>query len=374
MKIMISGGHLTPALAFIDYAQKQQNVELVFIGREFSQMKTKQPSVEHQEVTKRGVKFIPFHSGKLHQPNFFDFLRQLIAFFQGLGTAHQIIRSERPDLFLSFGGYLAVPIALTAKMHGIPVVTHEQTRAAGVANRLIALFATKVAISYPESQADFPSSKTVLTGNPIRPVLMQTTKRPEWLPAKLPKPLLYITGGSQGSELINRLTSKLLPQLTQEWVVIHQCGKTSATMNAANMLNEHRSALPPQQQTNYFIREWVSEEELAWIYHHVQLIISRAGGNTVQEITFIAKPAIFIPLAFAHRDEQRKNAESLVQTGSAMMLLQQDATPENLLALIQTCQKNYDKLGQAAKENAHLVIKDADHRLFDLITTILTKQ
>jgi UDP-N-acetylglucosamine--N-acetylmuramyl-(pentapeptide) pyrophosphoryl-undecaprenol N-acetylglucosamine transferase len=140
MKVLISGGHFTPALAFLDYALQQNDVEVVFVGREFTQVKSQQPSVEKEEVLRRKVKFIPFHSGKMSRPNIVELLGQFVQLLGGVVHAFQIINQEKPDVFVSFGSYIAVPLAFAAWVKRVPVVTHEQTRTAGVATKIIKFF------------------------------------------------------------------------------------------------------------------------------------------------------------------------------------------------------------------------------------------
>jgi UDP-N-acetylglucosamine--N-acetylmuramyl-(pentapeptide) pyrophosphoryl-undecaprenol N-acetylglucosamine transferase len=375
MKILISGGHLTPALAFCEYALQYKEVQVVFVGRQFSQSSQKQESVEKTEVEKRGIKFVPFESGKLNKPHAADLFHQFIHGIKGCIAARKIFNEEKPDVFLSFGGYLAVPLTIVAWTKRIPVLTHEQTRAPGVANRLIAHFARKIAISYPETAASFPKNKTVLTGNPVRADLITDhSKKPSWLPEYIPQAILYVTGGSQGSQLINQLISQLLPQLTEEWFIIHQCGKPTQTTNYLQDLELKKKSLTTDQQKNYFVQEWIGEQDLAWIFKHMKLTISRAGANTVQEISLAGKPAIFIPLLYAHHDEQWKNAEAVVKTGAALLLHQKDATPEALFQAIQTSLRQYTELSAQAKQNQELYPKDGAQRLYELVSQVAQNQ
>ena len=108
--------------------------------------------------------------------------------------------------------------------------------------------------------------------------------------------------------MINRTVSFSVEQLLKKFIVVHQCGGTS-TNHYLEELNDVREKLPKELQKRYFIRQWVSEEEVAWIFQHAELVVSRSGANTVQEIVYNKVPAIFIPLPFAHNDEQTKNAK-----------------------------------------------------------------
>jgi UDP-N-acetylglucosamine--N-acetylmuramyl-(pentapeptide) pyrophosphoryl-undecaprenol N-acetylglucosamine transferase len=364
MKILISGGHLTPALAFIDYVRAHGNDEIVFAGRKFAQFKTLQPTQEQSEVEKRGVKFIEFHAGKFSQ----DFLKEIYTFGRSLSAASQIVSQEKPDVFLSFGGYLAVPLAISCFLARVPIVTHEQTRTAGLANTLIGWLAKKVAISYPDTAHHFSSKKVVLTGNPIRPMLFgKAAKHPEWLPIHPHLPILCVTGGSQGSLFINQLIAETLPQLTKEWCVIHQSGASTPEINYGQFLAEAKHALPEKQQHNYFFREWLSENDLGWIYKWAAVFLSRAGANTVQEITLAAKPAFFIPLPIARHREQHKNAAVVVADGAAISIDQEKLTPEVFFGELHVLkQKYYSMLKHARTRREHFIL-DAEEKLYAVL-------
>jgi len=372
MKILISGGHLTPALSFIDFVQKNHQDEVVFVGRKYSQTDLQQKSVEREEVTKRKVKFISFDSGKLILTDPMNLLHQLFKVFTSFFTALRIFSKEKPDLFLSFGGYLAVPLAVAARVKGVPIVTHEQTAAPGSANKFIAKFANRVATSFPETAAQFPVKKVVLTGNPIRQTIW-TAKvvKPEWAEKPSQRPLLYITGGSQGSRAINSVIQKMLPQLLEEWDIIHQCGKANTLVNYVKELSESKAALPEELQSRYTIREqWITEEELAWVYSQAWAMISRAGANTVQEVLRAQIPTIFVPLAHTHHDEQVKNAQSLALKSAAIVLLQNDLDESHLAACLNDLKKNHTSLKSHLKELSAQMPWNADALLYGVVKDV----
>ncbi len=374
MKILLSGGHLTPALAFIDYVQlSHKKDKLIFVGRLFNKAGEEQESQEKTEVERRNVPFIPFSSGKLHNRNTLQQLQQVLIFGVSLFTAYRIISREKPTVFLSFGGYLAVPLAFICSWKKIPIVTHEQTRSAGVANKTIAKMAQKVAISFEETKALFPLGKVVVTGNPIRKKVLQPgAKQPQWFTPSARKPILYITGGSQGAKFINLLVKEVLEDILKSWIVIHQCGAPIHEMNYKRELELKRQTLPLTVQENYFVREWVSEDELRWIYEEATAIISRAGANTVQEIIFAAKPALFIPLPKSHEDEQYKNALAVVDAGSAVMMSQEHATSITFLANLEELYAKRQKLRKNAEEYRQRFSLNADEKLYDVVQSVAT--
>ncbi len=369
MKILLTGGHLTPALALIDYLKVHlPEAELVFVGREYAQS-NRQKAHERTEVQERNVPFFPIHSGKLGFANPVQLIGQSFRIIAATITSFVILLKLKPDICVSFGSYLAVPVTLAAWVLRIPVLTHEQTKTAGFANRVIGLMAKKIAIAYPESVPFFPRKKTLLTGNLVRErVLTQSNTKPEWITNKTVLPILYITGGSQGSEIINSTISQSLKRLLKGWCIIHQCGNPSAHRDYAAELRLSAAQLPSSLQQRYYVREWISDSDLAWIYTHATAIISRAGANSVEEIALRGIPAILIPLPFSLRDEQLHNALALSEKGQAMLLPQKDLNPETLLLTI----SQLTKKSRSIKESLSDYVSDSKTAL-PTVTKLITE-
>lgn len=372
MKILVSGGHLTPALAFIEYAKQFPENQIVFVGRVFAQAETKQTSHEEDEVKAIGVRFVALESGKMPTYLSKNFFAETSKILSGISRAFAIIRQEKPDVFVSFGGYLAVPLAIASYFQHIPIVTHEQTHTAGMANKLIAMFAQKVAVSYPETAQYFPAKKTIVTGNPLRKTVLATVQavRPAFLQKFPNKPILYVTGGSQGSLFINDLIARSLLELTEHWFVIHQCGNSTEVTNYLQELTNAKDHLPPDQQQDYTVTEWLTEQDQAWIYTHTMGVVARAGANTVQELMRLGKPAIFIPLMHARDNEQLKNAQMMASAGAAIILEQPETTPEKFLETMENFYQRYDLLRENAQKLQSKVILDADQKLYEIVATL----
>lgn len=367
MKILITGGHLTPALAFIDHLlKKHPKVGIEFVGRKFSQQKTGQLAIEAAAMQKRELRFyelsVPKQPGWLPWQLIGFSYQYLTAFFRSL----KIIHTSKPTVLLTFGGYLALPMSLAAFLLRVPIITHEQTTTAGRANRLIGRFAKAVAISFESSRTQFPRDKTTLTGTPIRDnLLSKDLPKPTWLKNAPAKPLLYITGGNQGSYLLNTLVEQVLRQLTRDYVVIHACGRATTTANYQDQLCQARLSLPKTHQDRYYVREWIKSEELSWILHHSQLALSRAGANTIQELIHAKLPAILVPLPFAFHNEQQQNAKLMSEAGGAIVVAQKDLTPEKLLSTIKAISKTH----KAMRRKLELIDlpTNANAKLYSLI-------
>jgi UDP-N-acetylglucosamine--N-acetylmuramyl-(pentapeptide) pyrophosphoryl-undecaprenol N-acetylglucosamine transferase len=374
MKIAITGGHLTPALAFIEYVQKTApKVEFIFIGREFSQSNKSQKAREAIEVAAFKVPFADLDVPRFTHRNPLNVLIDAVRYPFSIAQALQLVMRHRPTILVSFGGYLAVPVAIACWLTRIPVITHEQTVVGGSANQFIAKFSKYVALSFPESKKYFAGSKTKVVGNPIRNSLFGSSpERPNWIATQPTKPILFVTGGNQGSYFINTTIGHILPQLTRKYVVIHACGTSTTQLNYKAELQSITKKLSANQQHNYYVRDWISQDELAWILQHTALAVSRSGANTVQELILNQIPAIFVPLPFAKNDEQHRNAQMVVKTGGAEIIAQNNLTPELLLETINKKMAIHKAL--KAKIATISLPTDGAAKLFNLVESVSNPQ
>lgn len=366
MKILLSGAHLTPALAMIDFIQANHpEHELLFVGRLYSQEKLAQKAIEKEEVTKRKVKFIPFSAGKFVNYSFLAKIGTFLTFPKTVKQAREILVKEKIDLFLSFGSYLAVPFAIAAKSLGIAVVTHEQTVVMGKANQFITTIADKVAISYQETSRYLKRKDFVLTGNPIRARLFaKDLQKPSWLPAKTAK-ILLVMGGNQGSFVINDLIRVNLSTLLENYVVIHQCGRANKLKNSFEELTQYRNTLKENLKEKYFIKEWIDDKDLFWIYQHAHFAISRSGANAVLELSLAPLPAILIPLPNTYHNEQLANALAMQKINGALILQQEHLSSTALLDSIVYLEKNYKEMRLSLAKNQ--LYQDANAKLYQLL-------
>ncbi len=354
MKILITGGHITPALALADKLLTKKNVEIVFVGRKYTSSED-DVSLEYKELTKRGVRFIHLHTGRLTRVASIKSFKSVMKILPGFYKSLLILRSEKPDVVLSFGGYIALPIALTASFLKIPVYTHEQTAIPGLTNKVIAKFCKKIFISFAESARYFAVKKTILTGNPVRESIFAELHKPFDIPKG--KPVLYITGGSLGSHSINYHIEHILEQLLENYVVIHQTGNVSEYKDFER-LQQKRQSLPTDLQKNYFLMEHTFEEDLGYILSHTDLVSSRSGANTFFELIALQKPAILIPLPWCANGEQQRHAELFAEAGVGKIFDQSDSSDslksliEMMMDDIEVYKSNFHKLKSLYKTDA----------------------
>jgi UDP-N-acetylglucosamine--N-acetylmuramyl-(pentapeptide) pyrophosphoryl-undecaprenol N-acetylglucosamine transferase len=371
IKILITGGHLTPAIAVIEQLKKDRQWEVVFIGRKYTRLGRRVLSYEVNEIPKLKVKFIAIPAGKITR--YFS-IKSIISVLQipiGFISAFWHIFILKPDILLLFGGYVAVPVAFAGKLLGIPIVTHEQTVTKGLANTVIEKFSKKIAVSWQESQ-DKRNKKIVLTGNPIRDVIIKGPGKK--VPIRLDKvPLIYITGGSQGSKSLNKLVAGSLAFLTEKYTVVHQCG-TGKRGSGYRMLNIVRQNLPSSKKEGYLVRKWFSDEEVSWLLRNADLVISRAGANIITELALIGKKALLIPLPKSARDEQYKNALMLKESGTAEILTEDKITSDYLLNTVESMLKKSDSYESNYSKVKELVNVDAARKLIDLTRKVYEEE
>ena len=305
-----TGGHVTPNLALIPRLQAD-GWEIHYIGAA--------NSIEQQLISAvPGVKFYRVSVGKLRRyfdpKNFSDPFRVI----KGVAQATRIIRRIKPDVVFSKGGFVSVPVVYGAHFNHVPVVTHESDLTPGLANKLCLPFASAQCCTFPEA-VKYAKGKGVYTGTPLRPEIFEGDRerglKTFGLNANLP--VLMVVGGSSGAQAINECVREALPQLTQGFQVLHLCGRGNLSDRLAG-------------SKNYVQVEYL-DREMADAYACADVLISRAGSNSLCEILALKKPALLIPYPMgASRGDQILNAESFEKRGLSRVMQQDQMTAETL--------------------------------------------
>ena len=372
MRILITGGgtggHVSPAVAVIAALRARSAaegwpLELRYLGS--------QDGAERRIIAALGVPYAAVATGKLRRYFSWRTPLDLARIPLGVLQAAWHVARFRPAVIFSTGGYVCVPPILAGWLLRVPAITHEQTARSGLANRIAARFARVVAISVPESAAEFPPGKTVLTGNPIRPELQQggdpARARAHWrLEPDLP--VVYVTGGVLGAHAINTAVIAALPDLLAAAAVVHQVGE-GPEGSGADLRAATAAAAGPLAGARYRPVAFVGPE-LADLYALVALVVGRAGAGTVNELAALGKPAILIPLPGASADEQTANARRLAAAGAAVLLPQADATPARLAGLVTGLLADPPALARMAAAGPALAHPGAAPALVDLILRV----
>ncbi len=321
-----TGGHLFPLIAVTKKIKEKLGPEaqFLYIGSG--------APMERQVMQAEGIPAKFVFSGKMRRyfsfQNFIDIFKVPIGFLQSLW----ILLWYMPEVIFSKGGYVAVPVVLAARIYRIPVMIHESDSIPGTANKFLAKYATRIAVAYPEAQAYFPSEKTALLGNPVREGALGGNPLMfiKQLGFTESKKTLLVIGGSQGSEIINKAVVAILPQLLKDVQVIHQTGdrnyETVIDLAGEQGIKAGREGYAPARFFN--------DKQLRDSLELCDLVISRAGANSIAEIAAHTKPAILVPLGNSANDHQRMNAYSLAKVGGALVLEESNLGSNMLLEKI----------------------------------------
>ncbi|MFF1713539.1 glycosyltransferase [Streptomyces sp. NPDC058268] len=369
-----TGGHTYPALTTINairssLAAQDIQLDVTWFGTA--------AGLEARIAADNGIRFRTIATGKVRRslkPGAVAHTAvDLAKVPAGLGQAVAELRRFRPHVVLSTGGYVAVPLGLAARMVGVPLVMHEQITTLGLANRILARGATVIALSHRTSLDVLPPGarqRAVVTGNPVRPQLLDgdpaVTHRAHNLSPSLP--LVYVTGGAQGSAQINRLVTENLQYLLTSCQILHQCGEANY-----EQIREKTAGLSTEHADRYRLVPYVSDG-LADIFAAADIVISRSGAGTLAELTAVGKPSVLIPLIPTAGQEQLRNAQTLQDAGAALCLDSTAANPEGLRDALLPLLKDVGRLEAMAQAARGCGQPDAAQRLADLVVATARRQ
>ncbi|MCI8865689.1 MAG: undecaprenyldiphospho-muramoylpentapeptide beta-N-acetylglucosaminyltransferase [Lachnospiraceae bacterium] len=347
-KIVLTGGgtagHVTPNLALLP-SLRELGYEIHYIGS--------YNGIERKLIEGAGVDYDGISSGKLRRyfdlKNFSDPFRVL----KGYAQAMRLIKKYRPDVVFSKGGFVAVPVVLAAKHYKIPIIIHESDMTPGLANKICLSSASKVCCNFPETLPYLPAEKAVLTGSPIRKELKEGDRLTglQYAGLSANQPVILVIGGSLGAVAVNIAIRKILPKLLEMYQVIHICGKGNLDENLIS-------------QKGYVQYEYV-DAPLRHLFAAADLVVSRAGANSICEILALRKPNVLIPLsASASRGDQILNARSFEKQGFSAVLEEEQVTDETLYQTIQSTYQNRQKFVSTMEQSD---LNDAISTIMDLI-------
>jgi len=306
-----TGGHIFPLTTVAKKIREKRNdVDFLYLGSrgdlEMSAMMGN--DIRMKYVT--GGKMRRYFSGA----NFLDFFKIPIGIIQALWH----LLWYMPDAVFSKGGYVSFPVAFAAWAYAIPILTHESDSIPGLSNRLIGALSDRIAISYPKTRRYFSESKILLTGNPIRDDINQGDKKVflEKFNLTQSRPVILILGGSQGAQNINQAIVAVLPDLVKIGQIIHQTGEAKYK----EAVKSAREVGIKENRDGYYPIPFIESEEMKDALAVADIVISRAGANSISEIAANKKPAILIPLSSAANNHQGMNAYSLAENGGAVVL------------------------------------------------------
>jgi UDP-N-acetylglucosamine--N-acetylmuramyl-(pentapeptide) pyrophosphoryl-undecaprenol N-acetylglucosamine transferase len=321
LKVIISGGgtggHIYPAIAVAQTLQTQLKgeVEFLFVGAS--------DRMEMEKVPKAGYAIVGLWISGIQRSLSLKNLLFPVKVIYSVIKSLQIISRFKPDLAIGFGGYASGAMMYAATLKGIPSMIHEQNSYAGITNKILKNRVQKIAVAYEGMERFFPPEKLIITGNPVRPDIVNAASKREVAiqffglnPTRL---TLLIIGGSLGARTINQSIEKDLELLANEGLnLIWQTGKNFVSVKADLIKGDFVLKVSP----------FIYEMDLA--YAAADLVVSRAGALSIAELQLCGKATILVPSPNVSEDHQTKNAMALVNKQAAVLIKDTEAK-ENLV-------------------------------------------
>lgn len=314
-KIILTGGgsagHVTPNIALIP-SLKDAGFEITYMGS--------YDGIEKKLIGDFDLPYVGISTGKFRRYLDLKNLTDPFRVIKGFGEARKFLKSYRPDVVFSKGGFVSVPVIRAAASLGIPCIIHESDMTPGLANKLCVSAAQKVCCNFPETLKLLPEDKAVLTGSPIRAELAQGSRLAglKMCGFGANTPTIMVIGGSLGAANVNKAVREALPGLLADFQVVHLCGRDKVDNLLLNT--------PGYKQFEYV------KAELKDLFAMADLVISRAGANAICELLALKKPNILIPLpASSSRGDQLLNAQSFEAQGFSIVINEDDLTTQMLV-------------------------------------------
>lgn len=328
-----TGGHIFPALA-VAHKMRDAGWRVVWLGNP--------QGMEARLVPQHGFEMLWLDFAALRGKGLARKLLLPVNLLRGFWQGLKAIRQVKPNVVLGMGGYITFPGGMMAALSGVPLVLHEQNSVAGLANRVLAGVADRIATGFPEVL-----KKGVWLGNPVRPEIAAVAPPAERFAGRDGALRLLVIGGSLGAQALNETVPQGLSQLTaeQQPQIVHQAGEKHI-----DALKAAYAAVGVQAHCVPFI------EDMAGAYEWADLVVCRAGALTIAELAAVGVASILVPFPHAVDDHQTANARFLVNVGGAFLLPQSELTPD-AVALIRNYSRN--QLQEMAEKARSLAKPDA---------------
>jgi len=344
-----TGGHILPLIAVLEELNKNWNGEIIWIGSSSEMEKRLIKSVK--------VEYYKIPTGKLRRYFSFKNIIDIGKIISGIIVSFIILLKKKPKILFSKGGYVSVPPVLAAYFLKIPIFTHESDVDPGLATRINAYFSKRILVSFPETLSyfkNFLKPKVFVTGNPVRISIYKgdPSVGRNIVHCDKNKRILFILGGSQGSQRINKLIDEIKEKLSNKYCVIHQTGFKD---------------FKPSKIKGYTTVKYLNEE-LPHILAASSLVLCRAGANTLWELAACRKASILIPLPLtSSRGDQIRNAEVFKEAGASLVLEQETLDSAKLLEIITKLLDNREKLLIMGENAGRLFRKDSSRTIARMI-------
>lgn len=351
-KIILTGGgtlgSVIPLLAISD--KLKDKFEFIWLGTKHGP--------EKEIIETAGLQFMAIPAGKIRRYWDWKNFRDIFLFIAGFFKSFLLLQKNRPNLVITAGSYAGVPVVIAAKFLGIKVLVHQLDYLPGLANKIGAKFADKVAVTWEKSLKDF-GSKAIWTGSMVRSEQYSQTSREtnqqiinEFGLNGL-KPIVLVVGGGTGANGLNNLIAGSINYLKDDCEILHLTGKGKKLSFA-------------KEPNNYRQIEFLNQPEMAKAYAVADVVVSRAGMSAILELAALKKPTIIIPMPNSH---QELNARVLRDSSAALVLFQDKTSPEMLSEKIKKIlsDKEYQ---ESLEKNIGQIVKINSQELIELVKSM----
>lgn len=340
-----TGGSVTVLLALVDLL-RAAGAELLFVGT------TDGP--ERQLVKAAGLEWHSLPAGKLRRYASWQNVTDLARTWRGYRVARRIVSEWRPDVIVSAGSYVSVPLVWAARSRA-RILIHQQDVQPGLANRLMSPVADIICLTADDSRQYFPAAKVRVVGNPVRPEILTGSRRQAQQKFQLDpdRPTLLVIGGGTGSAALNQLVVDARSALTRTWNILHVTG--------------HQRG-PIVEPTEYYRPFAFLTHDLPDVLAAADLVVSRAGMGVLTELMAVGKPSIIIPMPHTH---QEKNARFLLDHQAAVVLPQAEVTATSLIDQVNQLWRDQAHRNSLSTEIRKLFRPTAAHDMAELILQLV---
>lgn len=367
MRILISGGgtggHIYPALAVAKQLRNEYQAEILYLGSD--------DGLETELIPAAGVRLAVIKAGKLQRFLSWRTLTGVARVPVGMVQAIGIVRTFKPDVAFTSGGYVAVPTGLAARINGVPLLMHQQDVPPNLSNRLLAPLATRISVAFADSLQYFPTQKTVQLGNPMRQAILDVRQTPSeqartTLGFSAEMPLLLITGGSQGARHLNQNVCRALPELLQFCQVLQISG-TKLFAETQALAESVLQDVDAELRQRYRVVAYMNEE-MPLALQSADLVLCRAGAATLSELAVLGKPSILVPLPPAiGSSPQEANAAMFERRGAAEVIRNEHLKPELLVKRVEYTITSFTALQTMQEAVKSLAMPDATQTIVETL-------
>lgn len=343
-----TGGHIFPAIAIASALQKlQPGIEILFVGAK--------GKMEMEKVPQQGYKIIGLDISGFNRSSLVKNISLPYKIIKSFYQVRKILRDFKPDAVIGVGGYSTYPMIRYAQQRGIPTFIHESNSFPGKSNKILGRKATKVFVATDGMELYFPKEKIVLTGNPVRTAILQSTitrdNAVHFFKLDPQRKTILSIGGSLGARSINEAIASRIDEFENNGLqLIWQTGKPF----------KEQGKLAAAGKPNIWVDEFITDMEYA--YAAADVVISRAGAMAIAELCVVVKPVVFVPYPFAAEDHQSVNAHALVCRDGALVIPDSKAG-EKLVDTIITLAQDEEKQALLKTNISKLAFRDADSRV-----------